>query len=83
MLRIIVDLVKVLNDLVPRRIAHILKDDNGRLMLVDPLQHPPERPAGLSIGVDLLLLVVEVRVIYTRRSSDEDLEVSRKKGHVS
>lgn len=65
MLRIVVDLVKILHDRVPRCITHVLQDDHWWLVLVDPLQHSSERSSRFSIGINLLLLVVEVRVVDT------------------
>lgn len=73
---VIVDLGKVLDHLVPRRTAHILQDDDGWLILLDPLQHPSKCPAGFTVRFDVLLLVVEVGIVDTGCTSDQDLPLA-------
>ena len=62
-LSIIVDLGKVLDNLLPGSTAYILENDDCRLILLDPLQHPSEGTSRFTIGVNVLLLVVQIRVI--------------------
>jgi hypothetical protein len=72
-LRIIINLREVFYDLVPRCVANVLEDNNRRLVFVYPLQHASERPAGLAVGINILLLVVQIGVIDARRPGDEQL----------
>lgn len=75
--RIIVDLGKVLNDLVPGGAAHVLQNDNRGLMFLNPLKHATEGPTRLAIRVNVLLLIVEPRIVDAGRSSDQDLHGQR------
>jgi hypothetical protein len=73
MLRVVIDLVKVLHNLVPGSVANVFQDDNRWLVLLDPLQHASERPTGFTIRLDVVLLVVEVGIVDARCTGDEDL----------
>jgi hypothetical protein len=73
-LRVIVDLSKVFNDLVPGGTADVFENDDSRLVLLDPLQHTSEGSSRFTIGLDILLLIVQIRVIHTRRSSNQELD---------
>ena len=64
-LSIVIDLGKVLDDLLPGSTTYILENDDCRLILLDPLQHPSESTSGFTISVDILLLIVQIRVIDT------------------
>jgi hypothetical protein len=64
-LSIVIDLGKVLDNLLPRSTTHILENDDCWLILLDPLQHSSERTSRFTIGVDILLLVVQIRVVDT------------------
>jgi hypothetical protein len=64
-LSIVIDLGKVLDNLLPWSTTYILEDDNCRLILLDPLQHPSESTSRFTIGVDVLLLIVQIRVVDT------------------
>lgn len=75
-MRVVIDLVKVLHNLVPRSVADVFQDDDRRLVLLDPLQHASERPTGFTIRFDVLLLVVKVGIVDTRCTGDEDLPES-------
>jgi len=72
-LGIVVNLGKVLDDLVPWSTAHILQNDDGRLVLLDPLQHTSERSSRFPISIDVLLLIIQIRVIDTRGTGDQQL----------
>lgn len=59
-LSIVINLGKVLDNLLPRSTTYILENDNCRLVLLDPLQHPSESTSGFTICVDILLLIIQI-----------------------
>ncbi len=46
-------------------------------MVLDPGHHATEGPTRLAIRVDVLLLVVEVRVVDARGSRDQEVDIPR------
>lgn len=73
-LGIVINLGKIFHHFVPRRAADVLQNDDWRLVLLDPLEHPSERTSRLAIGFDILLRIVEVRVIDTGCSGNQQLD---------
>lgn len=74
MLCVVINLSKVFHHLVPRRTTYVLQDDNRWLMLLDPLKHTPECPSGFTVGVDVLLHIIEIGVVDTGCPGNENLQ---------
>mmetsp|Transcript_14813 Transcript_14813/g.35286 ORF Transcript_14813/g.35286 Transcript_14813/m.35286 type:complete len:337 (-) Transcript_14813:390-1400(-) len=70
-------LLEVRLHLGPGRAANVLEDDDWRAVVLHPLHHAPERLPGLSLRIDVLLLVVEVAVIDTGRAGNEEVHIPR------
>ena len=71
--------LEFLGDLLPGRVAHVLKDDDRGQVLRHPGHHTPESLSRLTLLIESLLLVVEVGVIDAGRARDEHVHVT---GHV-
>ena len=75
--RVVALVFKLLLHLIPRRVAHVLQDDDRWLALSDPVHHPAERLTRLPLCLETLTLVVQVGVIDTRSTRDEHVDVVR------
>jgi hypothetical protein len=57
------DILELLHYTIPWGAAHILKNDYLRPMLFDPRKHASEGTPWLSVGINILLLVVESWIV--------------------
>lgn len=73
----IVSTLKSFDDLGPWSTANVLEENDCRPVFLDPLQHPTECSPRLSTSVDPLLVIVQRRIIHTRRSGNEHIDISR------
>jgi hypothetical protein len=69
-------LLEFADNLWPRSAAHVLQDYDWWAMFLDPVKHAIERPTGLSALINVLLFVVEIRVVDARCTRDEDVNVT-------
>jgi len=79
-LRVVTLIIESLRNLVPRRVAHVLQDDDRRLALSDPVHHPSERLPGFTLRVQSLAFVVQVGVINARSTRHQHVDVV---GHIN
>lgn len=69
-LRAIVDFLEIFFHFGPWRGANVFEDDNGWSMPFDPRHHATESPSRFAIGIYVLFLVVEIRIIDARSACD-------------
>lgn len=69
-------LLEFLDDGWPRSAAHVLQDHNWWTMFFDPAEHAVKCPARLSALIDVLLFIIEIRVVDARCTGDEDVDVT-------
>ena len=69
-------LLEIPFDFVPRRAADVLEDNDRRSVVLDPPHHTTERTPGLSMAVDVLLLIVQVGVVDAGCTSNENVNVA-------
>lgn len=46
-------------------------------MICDPRHHPAERTPGFAFSLDVLLLIIQIRVVDAGSARDEDVDVAR------
>lgn len=68
-------LLEILLDSIPWCRTHILQDDDGRSMFCYPIHHATESTSRLSLGVNVLLDVVQVGIIDARRPGNQQINI--------
>lgn len=69
-------LLELLDNRLPGSAAYVLQDYDWWAMFLDPVEHATKRPTGFSALIDVLLFIVEIRVVDARCTRDEDINVT-------
>ena len=68
--------LEVLLNALPGSTANVLEDDERWPVSLHPRHHATEGATGLAVGVNVLLLIVEVGIVDTRSPSHEKIDIS-------
>ena len=69
--------LKIFLDLGPWCAADVFEKDERGTMICDPRHHPAERTPGFAFSLDVLLLIIQIRVVDAGSARDEDVDVAR------
>ena len=70
-------LLKVADYSIPRGTTDVLKDYKWRPVFVNPRHHTTESSPRFTVRVDILLLIIQRRIIYTGGTRNKQINIPR------